>query len=190
MSATTVTSTTPLSTNAPVIPGYTVSQDQVDQLFEAARNGDVNLVISLATKFGLDWFSYDIDRLNRISKWYGPLESNGDSLINLLQGHKGGKFEINADMRSFLEEARLQMNAAQKDTPSGVNSTINKLFNGEDISEEEAKNLYKWCLQAKPLVIPGDMKGEFITSVLKTLQQKYEEELLRGGRLADAFSPR
>lgn len=188
--STPVANTKPLTDGAPQIGTYNVSQDDVNALFEAAGRGDINVVIKLIQKFGLGWYTYDITRLTELSKWYGPLEANGDALINLLLSHKGGKLEINEHMRRFLTEAKAQMQAAGKAIPANINDSINKLLLGQDLSEEEAKNLHTWCLGAKPLVIPSDFRADTISAQLKTLQQKYEEELIRAGRMADKFSPR
>ena len=182
--------TTPLLEGAPKDKPFELDQKDVDAMFEAARRGDVSTVLGLINRMGLDWYTFDIQRLDSMSKWYGPLESNGDALTSLLSAHKEGKVAVNEHMRQFLEEGRLQAAASGKPIKGEELQALNKVLNNQDLSESEAKNLYSWCLEVKPLVVPADMRADYVSNLMKTLQQKYEEELLKAGRLADSFALR
>lgn len=99
--STTGTSTDGSSTDQP----YEVSQEEVDFLFETAASGDSLPLIKSLTRFGLGWYSYDIQRLTELSEKYGPLETNGDALISLLQTHEKGAVSVNEGMIAYLDEA-------------------------------------------------------------------------------------
>jgi len=179
--ATTGTSTDGSSTDQP----YEVSQEEVDFLFETAESGDSLPLMASLTRFGLGWYSYDIQRLTELSKKYGPLETNGDALISLLQTHEKGAVSVNEGMIAYLDEALLQAEIAGKEVPSDIRAIIDKVKNGEEISGEEAKKLYSWSLEMKELVIPAEYRIEKISNELNTLQDGYEEELRKSGRLSD-----
>lgn len=172
--------------NDPTDKPYEVSQEEIDELFDAAGRGDSIAVLRLSTKFRLGWYSYDIMRLTELSKKYGPLETNGDALISLLQTHEKGAVSVNEGMIAYLDEALAQAEAAGKEVPQEIKDIIDKVKNGEEISEEEAKKLYSWALEMKELVVPAEYRIEKINNELNTLQDGYEEELRKSGRMADS----
>lgn len=179
--ATTSTSSDVSSTDQP----YEVSQEEVDKLFEAAASGDTLTVMALLTKFGLGWYSYDIQRLTELSQKYGPLETNGDALISLLQTHEKGAVSVNEGMIAYLDEALLQAENAGKEVPSDIKEIIDKVKNNQEISGEEAKKLYSWSLEMKELVVPAQYRIEKVSNELNTLQDGYEDQLRKTGRMSD-----
>lgn len=182
--------TTPLSPGAPIFETQE-SEDQRQQLigdlFEAAAQGNTQQVLVLVTALGLEWTSYDIERFTELAKWYGKLETNGDALTSLLSTHKEGHIEINEDMRLFINEAVLQMTKAGKAPTPEMQAIINKVLNGQEISEEEAKSLYSWLLGAKESVVPTPYRITSISQTIKQLQDQYEQYLQSGGRWISAL---
>ena len=164
---------------------YEVSQEEVDAMFAAAAAGDLLTVVKLLAKFGLGWYSYDIQRLTELSKKYGPLETHGDALISLLQTHDEGAVSVNKEMIAYLDEALLRAKEEGKEASGEIKGIINKVKNNQKISEEEAKKLYSWALEMKEIVIPAEYRIEKISNELNTLQDGYEEQLRKAGRLAD-----
>ncbi|HEX4879467.1 MAG TPA: hypothetical protein VFV39_06455 [Limnobacter sp.] len=165
---------------------YEVSQEQVDEIFRAAAQGDTVKVSRLLTEFALGWYSYDILRLSKISEYYGPLESNGDALISLLQTHEKGAVSANANMIAYLDEAVRQAEISGKPVSGQILGIIQKIKNKQDIGEEDAKRLYSWALEMKELVIPGNCRIEKVQHELDSLQDGYDKELRKSERMADA----
>lgn len=164
---------------------YEVSEDDVDAMFEAAADGDFLTVTKYLTEFGLSWYSYDIQRLTELSKKYGPLETHGDALISLLQTHDTGAVSVGTEMIAYLDEALIRSKEAGTEASSEIQGIISKVKNNEGISQDEAKKLYSWSLEAKAIVVPPEYRIEKVSNELGTLQDGYEEELRRAGRLAD-----
>lgn len=174
--------------------GYQIDHEKIKEIFEAAQRGDITTVLQLTFEFGLGWYTYDIERLTRIGNEKAPLESNGDALASLLQTHKDGTVSINENMKLYLNEGRKLMAAPPEGSrlaanpPSAeIDNIINKVINQQGINEGEAKKLYSWCLEAKEYVIPPEFRTEIISSQLKGLQEKYEQELLKGAKLTESF---
>ena len=181
----------------PNAESFEIDPDEVQAIFQAAGEGNTFALLDRTFKFGLGWYTYDIERLTKIGNEKAPLESNGDALASLLQTHKEGNVSINENMKLYLNEGRKLMAAppegsrlAKNPPSSEINQIINKVVNQEKISESEAKKLYSWCLEAKEYVIPPEFRTEIISSQLKSLQDKYEQELLKGSKLAESFIQR
>ncbi|HEX4916348.1 MAG TPA: hypothetical protein VFV43_00475 [Limnobacter sp.] len=174
------------NTGRPIDSPYQVSQSQVDEMFQAAARGDTVTVTRLVTEFSLGWYSYDILRLSKISEHYGPLETNGDALISLLQTHEKGAVEANAQMIAYLDEAVRQAALANKPASSQILGIIQKIKNKQEIGEEDAKRLYSWALEMKEFVVPGDYRIEKVQHELNSLQDGYEKELRDADRMAEA----
>lgn len=184
------TATTPITRTAEQPEPFEISDADLDELFEAAARGDTLTVLRLSTNLQLGTFTYDIEYLTAQSQWYGPLESNGDALISLLQSHKDGELEINDHMRSFLKEAKAQMDAAGKPMSGEILKIYNKVMNGEKINEEDAKKFYSWCLDAKELVIPAEFRSSVIGEQLKRARQEYDQKVDAATRRQGSFSVR
>lgn len=178
--------TSPLSPGAPVIDpheGQPERQRLIIDLFEAAGAGNTQEVRVLCTALGLEWTANDIERFTTWARWYGPLETNGDSLITLLSTHKQGTVSVNPEMKLFMNEAVLQMTAAGQPPSPEIQATINKIQTGQPISEEEAKALHVWLLGAKEKVIPTEYRINTITQTIKQLQDTYDQYVQSGSRL-------
>lgn len=167
---------------------YELTQEDIDALYDAVARGDTLEVIRLSTKLQLGPYTYDILMLTEQSNWYGPLESNGDALISLLQTHKEGKVEINDHMKRFLEEAKAQMEAAGTPLSGDQLKIYNKVINGEDIDEEEAKTLYSWALDAKELVIPSEFRSSVISQQIETAIKKRDQVVDQSTRRLGSYS--
>jgi hypothetical protein len=185
-----MTATTPITNPEPLTEPYEIDESKVDQMFEAAARGDTQTVLLLATGLQLGGYTYDIERLTELAAWYGPLETNGDALISLLQTHEEGAVEANEDMKRYLNEARAQMSASGKPIPNDVLEVFNKVMNGEKINEEQAKKLYSWCLEAKELVIPSDYRSAIIGEQLQRLRDQYDQKVDSGTKRLSSFSVR
>lgn len=177
MSSVSVSSATSLP---PSDPPRADDSAKIDQLFALAKAGDIQSVIVLATQLQLGWFSYDIERLTNLSKYYSPRESGADGLINLLQSHTKGVVEIHDNMKLFLESAKLEMQGHNESMTQDQLSAYNKLLNGQEIEEEDAKRMYSWCLQAKEYVVPSEFRSTVITENLKELRQQYDSKVQNG----------
>lgn len=188
MSTTTATTTaSPTAGDAPTDASYKVSKADLIEMSRAAARGDSLTVFKLMTKFRLEWYSYDIMRLTELSKKYGPLETNGDALIALLQTHEKGPVSVNEGMIDYLDEALLRAEEEGKEVPQDIKDIIDKVKNNEEISEEEAKKLYSWALEMKEFVIPAEYRIEKINNELNTLQDGYEEQLRKSNRMAESL---
>lgn len=187
MSASSVAANSAPNTIPTYDKSYDVSQEEVNALFAAAADGDVVTVTIKLNQFGLEWYSYDIQRLTELSKKYAPLETHGDALISLLQTHEKGNVPANEGMLDYLDEAIEVAQAKGMQIPANIMGTINKIKGKQDVGEEDAKRLYSWALEMKEFVIPAEYKIEKISNELNTLQDGYEEQLRKAGRMADVI---
>lgn len=187
MSTSSATAISPSNTIPEADRPYDVSQEEVNALFAAAAAGDALTVVRLLNEFGLDWYSYDIQRLTELSKQYAPLETHGEALISLLQTHEKGAIPANEGMVAYLDEAMEQARQEGRQIPGNIWGIINKIKGKQDVGEEDAKRLYSWALEMKEFVIPAEYKIEKISNELNTLQDGYEEQLRKAGRMADVI---
>ena len=185
MSTSSVSANSPSNTFPAADRPYDVDQAEINALCAAVAAGDVVSVVIKLNEFGLDWYSYDIQRLTELSKQYAPLETHGDALISLLQTHEKGPVPANEGMLAYLAAAIEQAQKDGKEIPGNIFDTINKIRNKKDVGEEDAKRLYSWALEMKEFVIPAEYKIEKISNELNTLQDGYEEQLRKAGRMAD-----
>lgn len=172
--------TTSIASTPPPDPPRQDDSEKWEQLFAAAKAGDIPTVIVLCTQMQLGWYSEDIERLTNQSKYYSPRESGADGLINILQSHTGGTVEIHDDMKAFLVSAKPAMEKHGEAMSADQESAYNKLMNGQDLNETESKRMYSWCLQAKEYVVPSEFRSTVVTENLKELRQKYDSRVQSG----------
>lgn len=188
MSVSGTTSTEP--TPAPYVP----DEELMQRMFQAVLDGHPTVAMQLAGTLQLGWTAYDIGRLNEWINYYGPMETSADGLTtlvqSLIQNHQSAVVPINDGMRAFINQAVAKMTANGQPPDSEMQAIINKVLNGQELSEAEQSKLYQWCLSAKEVVIPADKRIGTLSETMKGLKDAYDQYLQTINNNILAFVPR
>lgn len=154
---------------------YKADEGKLDAMWAAAGRGDWMAVTLMIGDLELGWLGEEMKRLAELGEHYGALEKGADSLMTVLNAHtKDGTLELSEGMRSFLDTALEVM--AKKGQPASdrIKGLIEKLKNGEKISQGEAQELYAWCADAKLAVIPPQFSSEALAAQAKSARERYD----------------
>lgn len=181
-----------LSLTPPQATPYQYSEDDTLEVFRAFQRGEsgcATRAVVDALMTGLDIAVYDMDNLDRMAQWYGPVFSAGETLIAALTNHPGGKLAVSAEMGLFAELAMkhlAQASPPQKPT-ADQRSALDKLIaaakataNGKsevDLGQLDAKNLGNFLQAGMRLVVPGDLKPEALSSQADAVKQQYNQQV-------------
>lgn len=157
----------------PIIP-HQSELDTIVNMINSAGNGYTADMLAFSLSLTLGWSGYDIRILTEQGEYYGPLESNADALNNLLQTHKEHVVEINDTMKRYLDRAVEVMQTRPTGVPDNIRDTINRLKNGESVSEEQAKALFSWSNEAKEYVIPSGFRTSVLANQLEHSENRYQ----------------
>ncbi len=157
-------------------------QATIDQMFEAAANGDITLVTLLAAKLQLGWDKHDIERFTQAASLYSPIEQAGESLNSRLQSFEGDKvFNLSPNEEAYIKEAIAQAEAGHGNKMTDAEKkAYEKLRNGEKLSKEEAQELYKWFVAQKEFVIPTAYRMETLKEMIKRAKDNYQKTIQDG----------
>lgn len=154
---------------------YKPDEAKLDAMWAAAGRGDWMSVTLMIGDLELGWLGEEMKRLAELGEHYGTLEKGADSLMTVLNAHtKDGTLELSEGMRGFLDTALEVM--AKKGQPASdrIKGLIEKLKNGEEISQGEAQELYAWCADAKLAVIPPQFSSEALAAQAKSARERYD----------------
>ncbi|HEX4878570.1 MAG TPA: hypothetical protein VFV39_01890 [Limnobacter sp.] len=159
---------------------YVPDEDAIEDMFEAAGRGDWAGVTTLASGLRLGWMSHEMKRLAEVGKHYGALERTASLLENALNAHTSdGKFQAGTsiEVQNYLDIAVQSMRNANKPVGDDILNIIKKLKAGESISVSEAKNLQKFILDSRELVVPKKYSSEVLSAQVKSIRDQYDREL-------------
>lgn len=166
--------------SAPVVEPYVPDEELMDDMWEAAASGNEMQVLNLYFTSEASSSAHEIEARAERAKWFGPLEVSADTLsADLNAVTEDRKVELTESQRTFIQEAVLQMeNKSPPEPPSHIAQRgIDKLLSGEKLTEEEAKSLYSFLVDAKELVIPVEHRRETATAEMEREQKRMEEQL-------------
>ncbi|WP_275271084.1 hypothetical protein [Limnobacter sp. P1] len=155
---------------------YEPDEEKIDEMWEAAGDGDWMRVTILMGDLELGWVGSEMKRIAQLGEHYGRLEKGADSLMSVLNAHtKDGTVKVSQGMKDFLDVAIAEMTAAGKPPSDKVMEIINKLKNGESLSQAEAQELYAWVADAKLEVVPPEYSSEVLAAQAKSARERYDQ---------------
>jgi hypothetical protein len=181
-----------LSPTPPSSLAYEFSEADVLEAFSTFERGDSGAVTHAvvdAVLTALDIAVHDMDNLDKLAQWYGPVYSSGETLIAALTNHPGGKVAVSSEMGLFADLAQQLLakeTPPQKPTKDQLESLKKLIAAGQsastgkaelELSALDAKNLANFLQAGMRFVVPGDLKPEALSSQADAVKQLYNQKI-------------
>jgi uncharacterized Zn finger protein len=156
---------------------YEPDEGKIDEMWEAAGNGDWMRVSILMGDLELGWVGSEMKRIAELGEHYGRLEKGADSLMSILNAHtKDGVVKASESMIRFIE---VSLQKTSKNLPASEHSEgetiLDDLKNGRSISQKAAQELYAWVADAKLAVVPPEYSSEALAAQAKSARERYDQ---------------
>lgn len=182
--------TTPQSTSTWTPPeSYKPDESTLNEMWSAAGRGEWMKVSTLMGDLEVGWLGQEMKRLATLGEHYGQLEKGADSFMAVLNAHtKDGKIDVSKNMLDFVDTGtELQTKASNPPSPE-VMEIINKIKNGDSVSQEEAQKLYAWSADAKLVAVPAEYSSEALAAQAKSARERYDRYVAAGKSRIDIWS--
>lgn len=181
---------TPQSTSTWTAPEpYKPDEAKLNDIWAAAGRGDWMTVSKLTGDLEVGWLGSEMRNLAEEGNHYGQLEKGADSFMAVLNAHtKDGKIDASKNMLDFVETGvELQTKAGNPPSPE-VMEVINKVKNGDSVSQEDAQKLYAWSADAKLVAVPAEYSSEALAAQAKSARERYDRYVAAGKTRIEIWS--